>query len=63
MSDSTKWQLRVSTELDDAARAWCDEHKVTLSDLIRSAVADAIDQSELLETIQGPGRPPRGCDG
>lgn len=62
MAQSTPWQLRVSQQLDDAARAWCDEHEVTLSELIRSAVADAIDQPELLETVRKPGRPANTLD-
>lgn len=57
MAESKPWQLRVSQQLDNAARAWCDQHEVTLSELIRSSVAGAIEQPELLETIRGVGRP------
>lgn len=57
MAPSKTIRTRVTDEIDAALRAYCEQHGISLSDLLREAALEKIDRPDLIETMPPQGRP------
>lgn len=57
MAGSRMIQIRVSEEIDDAIREWCEANETEVSELLRVSALIVMERLDLIGTMRKPGKP------